>query len=116
MKTLTPHKGVKVPLPNSFPKYTKRIYKVLLLMILTMLFMMPMATMATMAQAETYHKSFPFDLHGCKRHLKAIAKAVKDAGGKVKKNDGSDRSYRMTLDGTTTIYTCTRHELLETEI
>jgi len=80
------------------------------------LIVMAMVVMATIAQAETYHRPFPFDLHGCKRHLKAIAKAVKDAGGEVKKNDGSDRSYRMTLNGVTTIYTCTRHELLETEI
>ena len=87
--------------------------KTLIFIVLAMLIMMPIATMA---QAETYHKPFPFDLHGCKRHLEGIARAVKDAGGKVKKNDGSDRSYRMTLDGTTTIYTCTRHELLETEI
>ena len=72
--------------------------------------------MASVAHANTYRRSFPFDLHGCKRHLKAVAAAVKDAGGKVKKNDGSDRSYRMTLNGVTTIYTCTRHELLETEL
>jgi hypothetical protein len=75
------------------------------------------ATAATTLQAEkTYRKPFPFDLHDCKRHLKAIAKAVKDAGGEVKKNDGSDRSYSMILDGKTTIYTCTKHELLETEL
>ena len=85
-------------------------------MITKNLIVMAMVVMATIAQAETYHRPFPFDLHGCKRHLKAIAKAVKDAGGEVKKNDGSDRSYRMTLNGVTTIYTCTRHELLETEI
>ena len=72
--------------------------------------------MATIAQASTYHKPFPFDQSGCVRHLKAIARAVKDAGGEVKKNDGSDKSYRMILNGTTTIYTCTRHELLETEL
>ncbi len=78
---------------------------------------MAIVFMATAAQADTtYRRPFPFDQHGCIRHLKAIAKAVKDAGGEVKKNDGSDRSYRMTLDGITTIYTCTRHELLETEI
>jgi hypothetical protein len=75
-----------------------------------------MVVMAPIAQAERYHKSSLFDLHGCKRHLKAIAKAVKDAGGEVKINDGSDRSYKMTLKGKTTIYTCTRHELLETEL
>lgn len=84
--------------------------KTLLAIVLTMLVLVPIA------QANTYHKSFPFDLEGCKRHLKAIASAVKDAGGEVEKNDGSERSYRMTLDGTTTIYTCTRHELLETEL
>ena len=50
------------------------------------------------------------------RHLKAIAKAVKDAGGEVKENDGSDRSYRIILNGKTIIYTCTRYELLETEL
>jgi len=72
--------------------------------------------MASLVQADTYHRPFPFDLHGCKRHLRAVAAAVKDAGGKVRKNDSSDRSYRMTLDGVTTIYTCTRHELLETEL
>jgi len=87
--------------------------KTLLFIILAMFIMMPMTNMAS---ANTYHKSFPFDLHGCKRHLKAIAQAVKDGGGKVKKNDNSGRSYRMTLEGTTTIYTCTRHELLETEL
>lgn len=84
--------------------------KTILFIILTMLVIAPVA------QAKTYHKAFPFDLHGCKIHLKAIARAVKDAGGEVKKNDSSDRSYRMTLDGKTTIYTCTRHELLETEL
>jgi len=77
---------------------------------------MAIIVMASMAQAETYHRPFPFDIHGCKRHLKAIARAVKDAGGEARKNDGSDRSYRMTLNGKTTIYTCTRHELLETEL
>ncbi|MCK5516835.1 MAG: hypothetical protein KAI39_08175 [Desulfobulbaceae bacterium] len=75
-----------------------------------------MVIMATIAQANTYRKSFPFDQSGCVRHLKAIAKAVKDAGGEAKRNGGTDRSYRMTLNGTTTIYTCTRHELLETEL
>ncbi len=84
--------------------------KTILVIVLTML------VMVSTAQANTYHKSFPFDLQGCKRHLKAIAEAVKDAGGEVEKNDGSDRSYRMTLDGTVTVYTCTRHELLETEL
>ncbi len=74
-----------------------------------------LAIMASVAQANTYHKSFPFDQNGCVRHLKAIVKAIKNAGGEVKKNDGSDKSYRMTLNGTTTIYTCTKHELLETE-
>jgi len=77
---------------------------------------MALVILATAAQAKTYQKPFPFDQSGCVRHIKAIAKAVKDAGGEAKKNDSSDRSYRMTLDGTTTIYTCTRHELLETEI
>jgi hypothetical protein len=62
------------------------------------------------------YRGYPFDQNGCVRHLKAIARAVKDAGGEVKKNDGSDKSYRLTLNGTTTIYTCTRHELLETEL
>lgn len=71
---------------------------------------------ATNVQAKTSSKPYPFDLHGCKRHLKAIAEAVEDAGGKVVKTDSSDRSFRMTLDGKTTVYTCTRHELLETEI
>lgn len=84
--------------------------KTLLVIVLTMLALVPIA------EAKTYHKSFPFDLVGCKKHLKAIAGAVEDAGGEVEKNDGSERSYRMTLDGTTTIYTCTRHELLETEL
>ncbi len=82
----------------------------------TILIVMAMVVMATFAQAETYRKPFPFDQHGCVRHLKAIAKAVKDAGGEVKKNDSSDRSYQMTLNGKTTIYTCTKHELLETEL
>lgn len=84
--------------------------KTLLIIVLIILVLVPVV------QANTYHKSFPFDLVGCKRHLKAIAGAVKDAGGEVEKNDGSERSYRMTLDGTTTIYTCTRHEFLETEL
>ncbi len=75
-----------------------------------------MVIMATIAQANTYRRPYPFDQNGCVRHLKAIARAVKDAGGEVKKNDGSDKSYRLTLNGTTTIYTCTRHELLETEL
>ena len=75
-----------------------------------------MVIMATIVHASTYHKPYPFDQHGCVRHLKAIVKAVKDAGGEVKKNDGSDNSYRLTLNGTTTIYTCARHELLETEL
>lgn len=82
----------------------------------TLLVVLTIFTMVTVAYADTYRRPFPFDLHGCKRHLKAIAAAVKDAGGEVKKNDGSDRSYRMTLNGITTIYTCTTHELLETEI
>lgn len=90
--------------------------KTIFFIILSIFVMVPMTNAVTTAHARTYHKSFPFDLHGCKRHLKAIASAVKDAGGEVKKNDSSDRSYRMTLDGTTTIYTCTRHELLETEL
>jgi len=74
--------------------------------------------MASSATAKKYHYSPPhsFDLHGCLRHLRAIAKAVKDAGGEVKENDGSDRSYRIILNGKTTIYTCTRYELLETEL
>ena len=84
--------------------------KTLLVTVLTILILVPIA------EANTYHKPFPFDLVGCKRHLKAIAKAVKDAGGEVKENDRSEKSYRMTLDGTTTIYTCTRHELLVTEL
>ena len=84
--------------------------KTIILIVLAMVFM------ATVAQADTSHRPFPFDQHGCIRHLKAIAKAVKDAGGEVRKNDGSDRSYKMTLNGIITIYTCTRHELLETEI
>ena len=73
---------------------------------------------ASFCPAKKYHysPSHSFDLHGCIRHLRAIAKAVKDAGGEVKENDGSDRSYRMTLHGKTTIYTCTRYELLETEL
>jgi hypothetical protein len=73
--------------------------------------------MVPLAQAESYQRPYHyFDIHGCKRHLKAIAKAVREEGGKVRKNDSNDRSYRMTLDGTTTIYTCTRYELLETEL
>jgi hypothetical protein len=80
------------------------------------LIVVTMVIMATIVHANTYHKPYPFDQHGCVRHLKAIVKAVKDAGGEVKKNDGSDNSYRLTLNGTTTIYTCTRHELLETEL
>ena len=80
------------------------------------LLILVMVVMSSGAQADTYHRPFPFDQHGCARHLKAVAKAVKDAGGEVKKNDGSDMSYRMTLNGITTIYTCTRHELLETEL
>ena len=83
---------------------------------ITILVVAAMLFMATIAQAKTYHKSFPFDQAGCVRHLKAIARAVRDAGGEAKKNGGSDRSYRMKLNGTTTIYTCTRHELLETEL
>ena len=71
---------------------------------------------ATISQAKTYSKPYPFDLHGCKNHLKAIVEAVKDAGGTVVKNDDMDRSFRVTLNGKTTVYTCTRHELLETEI
>ena len=82
----------------------------------TILFVLSMVVMTTFAQAETYRKPYPFDRHGCVRHLKAIAKAVKDAGGEVKKSDGSDMSYQITLDGKTTIYTCTRHALLETEL
>ena len=82
----------------------------------TILIALAMVTIATFAQAETYRKPFPFDQHGCARHLKAIAKAVKDAGGEVKKSDGSDMSYQMTLGDKTTIYTCTRHGLLETEL
>ncbi len=77
------------------------------------------AIMASSAPAAKYHNRsspYSFDLHGCIRHLRAIARAVKDAGGEVKENDGSDRSYRMTLNGKTTIYTCTRYELLETEL
>jgi hypothetical protein len=80
------------------------------------LIVVTMVIMATIVHANTYQKPYPFDQHGCVRHLKAIVKAVKDAGGEVKKNDGSDNSYRLTLNGTTTIYTCTRHELLETEL
>jgi hypothetical protein len=80
------------------------------------LIVVTMVIMATIVHANTYHKPYPFDQHECVRHLKAIVKAVKDAGGEVKKNDGSDKSYRLTLNGTTTIYTCTRHELLETEL
>ena len=80
------------------------------------LIVVTMVIMATIVHASTYHKPYPFDQHGCVRHLKAIVKAVKDAGGEVKKNDGSDNSYRLTLNGTTTIYTCTRHELLQTEL
>ena len=80
------------------------------------LIVLAIIVMAPMAQSETYRRPYMFDIHGCKRHLKAIAKAVKDAGGEVKKNDSSDRSYRMTLNGKTTIYTCTKHELLETEL
>ena len=80
------------------------------------LIVVTMVIMATIVHASTYHKPYPFDQYGCVRHLKAIVKAVKDAGGEVKKNDGSDNSYRLTLNGTTTIYTCTRHELLETEL
>ena len=72
--------------------------------------------LATTTQAKTYSKPYPFDLHGCKRHVKAIIEAVKDAGGTVVKNDNMDRSFRVTLNGKTTVYTCTRHELLETEI
>lgn len=71
---------------------------------------------ATITEAKTYSKPYPFDLHGCKRHLKAIVEAVKDAGGTVVENDDMDRSFRVTLNGKTTIYSCTRHELLETEI
>ena len=71
---------------------------------------------ATLAPARSYHGPYPFDLHGCIRHLKAIVRAAKDAGGKVRKNDGSDRSYRVTLHDKTIIYTCTRYELLETEL
>ncbi len=56
---------------------------------------MAIIVMAPIALAETYHRPYPFDMHGCKRHLKAIAKTLKDAGGEVKKNDGSERSYRI---------------------
>ena len=70
----------------------------------------------TSAHAKTYVKPYPFDLHGCKRHLKAIVEAVEDGGGKVEENDDSGRSYTVKLNGKTTIYTCTRHELLETEL
>jgi hypothetical protein len=80
------------------------------------LIVLAIIVMAPMAQSETYQRPYRFDIHGCKRHLKSIAKAVKDAGGEVKKNDSSDRSYQMTLNGKTTIYTCTKHELLETEL
>lgn len=71
---------------------------------------------ASTSIAKTYHKPYPFDLHGCKRHLKAIVEAAKDAGGTVVENDSMDRSFRVTLHGKTTIYTCTKHELLETEL
>ncbi|RUM36756.1 MAG: hypothetical protein DSY58_04875 [Desulfobulbus sp.] len=72
--------------------------------------------MLSTARAEVYYGVNYFDIHGCKRHLKAIARAVKEDGGKVIKNDSNGRSYRMTLHGTTTVYTCTRYELLETEL
>ena len=91
--------------------------KTILFIILTMFVLAPMAPMASTVQGSKYHhKSIRFDRHGCKRHIKAIARAAKDAGGEVKKNDGSERSYRITIDGITTIYTCTRHQLLETEL
>ena len=72
--------------------------------------------LATTTQAKTYSKPYPFDLHGCKRHLEGIVEAVKDAGGIVVKNDDMDRSFRVKFNGKTTVYTSTRHELLETEI
>ena len=72
--------------------------------------------LASTAFAETYQRPYYFDLHGCKRHLKAIVKAVKEGGGKVWKNDSNQRSYRIRLHGKTTVYTCTRYELLETDI
>ena len=80
------------------------------------LVVMTMTLMASAAMGETYRRSFPFDLKGCKQHLRAVARAVKDAGGEVRKSDASGKSYRMKLKGITTIYTCTRHELLETEL
>jgi len=41
---------------------------------------------ASLCPAKKYHysPSHSFDLHGCRQHLRAIAKAVKDAGGEVK--------------------------------
>lgn len=81
-----------------------------------LMIMMAFMGVATTVHADTFHRPYPFDQHGCIRHIKAIAKVVKDAGGEVKKNDGSDMSYQMTINGKTTIYTCTRHELLETEL
>ncbi len=72
--------------------------------------------MLATAWAQTYRTPYYFDMHGCKRHLKAIARAVKEDGGKVIKNDSNGRSYRITLQGKTTVYTCTRYELLETEL
>ncbi len=59
------------------------------------LIVMVIIVKAPIALVETYHRTYPFDMHGCKRHLEAIVKAVKDAGGEVKKNDGSERSYRI---------------------
>ena len=81
----------------------------------TLVIVVGLTIITTVSQANTYHKPFPFDQNGCVRHLKAIVKAIKNAGGEVKKNDGSNKSYRVTLNDTTTIYTCTKHELLETE-
>ena len=51
------------------------------------LIMMAIIVMAPIVQAKTYHRPYQFDIHGCKRHLETIAKAVNDAGGEVKKND-----------------------------
>ena len=82
-----------------------------IIIVFTAIFMM-----VPLVQADSYRRPYYFDLHGCKRHLKAIAKAIREEGGMVRKNDSNGRSYRMTLDGTTTIYTCTRNELLETEL
>jgi hypothetical protein len=44
-----------------------------------------MVIMATIAQANTYRRPYPFDQNGCVRHLKAIARAVKDADGEINK-------------------------------